>query len=282
MPVRKLFVMNIQTIVSDLNQQGYFSLPKYTDVQRHLTNRLLENWRYFVKQDMNEKLLHAYGGPQGNGYEYRGTEYPDYKETFHLSLPYTLPVGASAVDRSMVDTGKELITAIIPLVQLVGKVMSEASDIKDLDLLMLASPENYVLRLLYYPPDPREIRAESHVDKGITIHLIATASGLQIWWNNVWVNVEELVDSAYGYAGLLGQYYTQCKLKALLHQVVSCEKTKSVGRFSIVVFIDFGDVRYDKPTFGRLQDRFPKGENYTMEFVKLKELFAPANEISLT
>ncbi len=227
-------------------------------------------------------MVYAYDPEKGLGYENRGRDKPDYKETFHLSLSYMEAADESTVAGSMIGISKDLIHSIIPLAEIIGLVMSEASGVPDLDILMTRHPELWTLRLLYYPPDSREIRAESHVDKGITIHLTATAPGLQIWWGNQWIDVPESHNSAYGYAGLLGQYYTKCSLKGLLHQVVSCNEAKKEGRYSIVLFFDFGDVRYDKAVHGRTQERFSGGENYDMTFDEFRKFFAPIEQAKMT
>ncbi len=239
-------------------------------------------WEKFVQQSMCRKMLHVYGGPQGNGYEYRGPETVEYKETLHISLPYQVPAGATGLDQALIGMAKELILALKPVVQLVGCVMSKASGIPDLDALLLARPEDWVLRMINYPADPREIRAEEHPDKGVTIHIAATAEGLQIFWNGKWVDVAEAVNAAYGYMGLLGQYQTQCILKALLHRVRSCTATQTVGRRVLVLFVDASEVRYNKDAYGRAQSRFPDDAHYRMSFDEFSKLFIPKQQLVLT
>ena len=238
----------------------------------------------FFSQPLEQKQLHVFS-PAGYGYEYRGPEDPnEYKETLHVGLDHELPEGASGADRRLVAFSKLLMQSVTPTVELVAKVISAASQ-KDLVDFLVGSLPTATLRILYYPPDisgmKREFLAMEHVDKGLTIHLCETCPGLQVYWKDQWIDVAEIPGSVHGYAGMLGQYYTECGLTALRHRVLPTETSRKEGRYAAVLFLDPGEYRYDKGRWGKTQASFGKGENYGMPFEEFKKYFASKIEATV-
>ena len=75
----------------------------------------------------------------------------------------------------------------------------------------------------------------------------------EIFWDDQWHEAQPTEDSFLVYGGMLAQLYTKGEVKALCHRVVNTTETKRNGRYSIVLFIDFGDRVYDKKKHGRLE-----------------------------
>ncbi len=260
--------------VAHLKQNGYFSLPvadlSFAQKMEHFDSL----WQEFLAQPLEVKQRHAFAND--NGYEYKGPDNPDYKENFHLSLGYELPEASTDIDKAFIAIGKSILRDIVPTVRDVMDVVQEESGIDMFTPAMRAHNE-WILRSLYYPPDipgkRRDFLALPHIDKGMTIHLDETNDGLEIKWDGQWVKVPGRKGYVHGYAGMLGQYHSECHLKALCHQVVSTPVSQQFGRRSHVIFIDHGDVRYNKAKFGSTQTNFPNGENYTMSFEEFKQYF---------
>lgn len=268
----------IQNGVNHLRHNGYFSVEALGSQFAQTMQCYLRYVEDFFTQEKEHKLLHLHSEETGYGYEYRGPEIPnEYKETFHLGLSYEPHTNASDADRRLIGTSKMLLHSLEPTIRLVASVISEASG-KDLTDFLTNSLQSATLRVLYYPPDlpnmQRDFLATEHTDKGFTVHLGETSPGLQVHWNNEWVDVEEKPGTAYGYAGMLGQYYTECALTALRHRVIPTDTSRTKGRYAVVLFLDPGDYRYDKAKYGKTQVAFGKGENYGMPFSEFSKYFA--------
>lgn len=274
--------MDKQTLrgrVAHLAKHGYFSVDalNISAFQQVIQGYLVYAKDYFG-QSMEQKMLHRYSDADGYGYEYRGPEDPnEYKESFHLGLAYEAREGASDEDLRLIAFGKVLMENLRPIVELVAEVISEHSN-KNLVDFLVSSLSSATLRILYYPPDlpgmKRDFLATEHTDKGFTIHLGETSPGLQVHWNDTWIDVTERLGSVYGYAGMLGQYYTECGLTALRHRVVPTDLSRMHGRYALVLFLDPGEYRYDKAVWGKTQVAFGKGENYGMPFSEFMKYFA--------
>ena len=264
--------------VQHLENRGYFAVEAQQAQFAQVAHSILKYAKDFFSQTPEQKALHAHSKTTGLGYEYRGPEDPnEYKETLHLDLGYEPSPGATIEDRRLMGFSKLLIQSLAPTVEFVAQVISIASK-KELVSLITSSLQTATLRFLYYPPDlpdmKREFLATEHVDKGFTIHIGETCSGLQVHWNEEWIDVDEIPGYVHGYAGMLGQFYTECSLTALRHRVVPTPTSRTEGRYAIVLFLDPGDFRYDKARCGRTQDSFGKGENYGMPFAEFKKYFA--------
>ena len=269
-----------QQIIEDvhhLERQGYFAVKVQHSDFAQTVQCFFPYVKAFFAQPMEQKALHKFSS-DGYGYEYRGPENPnEYKETLHVGLEYKLPAGASEADRRLVVFSQLLMQSLLSTVGRVAQVISAASN-KDLVDFLMSSLSTATLRILYYPPDlpgmKRKFLATEHVDKGFTIHPGETCPGLQVYWKGKWRDVAEIPGFVYGYAGLLGQFYTECGLTALRHRVVPTETSRTIGRYALVIFFDPGEYRYDKGVWGPTQAIFGKGENYGMPFEEFKKYFA--------
>lgn len=261
-----------------LQEHGYVQLP-YNESLKKPLGRLMNAWKDFCGQSLSHKL--QYPMTMSGGYESKqkiGQTF-DEKEDFHLSLAYDIwsieKVVITPIDKEFVEAGHDFIREVYDLIMDVGSVFGQDS-MFDLVEEFSKAFERWTIRLLRYPAGVTEHEiAVSHVDKGITVHFAEDAPGLEVFWRNEWKLVEPMHGHILAYSGMLGQYYSECRFPALCHRVVSTPQTFANGRNSIVMFIDFGNVVYDKERFGRTQDVFPQGENYEMPFDQFKQLFAP-------
>lgn len=252
---------------------GYETVPYGLHTQE-LVRSLANAWSAFLRQPLEEKLKLSY--VDGVGYENKGPDDPDYKEDFHITLAYTpdynrnLSVTTALFIKAAHDV-LENQSIVMPLAEL----LTESSDFNFVERMM-ANPERWIVRCLYYPPQQREFLAAEHPDKGpATLHVYDSTPGLQGYWNGSWKALDfKHGEEAVCYPGLLGQYYSKCNVKALPHRVVSTQESRANGRISVVLFADFEtEVRYNKPAFGRTQDVFKNGSNIGMSFEEFETYF---------
>lgn len=264
-----------------LKMYGHTQVKYEEDLKRSLYD-LMRSWRNFCAQGIEHKQ--EFVMTLAGGYESKNKigQTFDQKENFHVSMAYEPSHNnLTEIDTEFIFNSKLTIQAMFKLTLEIAEIFGYGSDF-DLKKLFSEAQENHTLRLLHYPAgNDEKIIAQPHVDKGITIHLLEDAPGLELLWRGVWRAVHPAPGHLLTYSGMLGQYYSQCEFPALCHRVVSTPKTFAYGRNSIVMFIDFGDVVYDKETFGRTQDVFPNGENYNLNFNAFKKYFTSMDKVAL-
>lgn len=254
-----------------LKEHGYVFIPHQID--KEIIKRLISKWIEFHSQPLEHKKTFVFG--ENGGYEYKGPEHPDFKENFHISLNYLennihtyngIDMNFFNIASAFIYENKDLIKEAVNIVTL-----GNLSELQVEEAVM-----NAQLRFLHYPSrDFVEggILAIPHVDKGITIHFTEDAPGFQVLWKGRWINVGQMANHILAYPGLLGQYYSKCEFPALCHRVVNTKETSEKGRNSIVMFIDPGNVTYNKSKYGKTQETFSCGENYNLDFETFKEFF---------
>jgi len=96
-------------------------------------------------------------------------------------------------------------------------------------------PPSCTIRLGYYPAGNAP-KYGPHTDyTGFTL-LNAEKSGLQVWYDNQWVDVPCVADRLVVNAGDLLPIWTNGRFRSALHQVVATEETATADRLSIVFF----------------------------------------------
>jgi len=255
-----------------LKEHGYVQIP-YEKHINYFIKTTMELWKKFHNQELSHKLKFVFG--EEGGYEYKGPTDPDYKENFHISLSYNPDYPwMTNIDRDFICAAQKLIFESMNIALEVAGILDEGTDTFNVPGLTNESQNSWMLRLLHYPPrESKDLLAIPHIDKAVTIHLDEDAPGLQILWKNEWQSVEPMAGHVLAYPGMLGQYYSECEFPALCHRVQATEQTCLKGRNSIVLFVRFGDVVYDKGTFGKTQERFPNGENYDLSFLEFEKFF---------
>lgn len=258
---------SVSTPLEGLLKNGVVHIP-VTPSFLQLTKDLDIAWANFVSQDKRHKDTYVFAN--GMGYEYRGVDARDYKETFHIKAGYQLPRNHSTVDLLFIETAKSILIDSVPIVADFAESLSDIAEC-DMRTFVTAHTDQWLSRSLNYPPRTQQqvaagenVLAARHIDKGLTFHIAETDPGLMIFWNGEWRSVHHIPGFIHGYGGMLAQYYTQCKVKALCHEVLTTPVTEIKGRRSHVLFIDFGNVHYNKHAYGPTQVTFPCGENYNM------------------
>lgn len=253
-----------------LHEHGLIMLPFYEGFDIHIKT-LMDSWRNFCTQDLEHKETFIF--TSNGGYEYKDQSKRDYKENFHISLGYSPEVFQNEIDKKLFLSARMLINESFPLIKDISEIMGEESDF-DLSKLVLDAKNRWTIRLLHYPPhknSKKELLADPHIDKGITVHLTEDREGLEVFWKGKWVVPHMMANHVLTYPGMLAQYYSS--FPALCHRVRALPETLEFGRNSIVMFIDFGDVVYDKKVFGSTQEVFPEGENYKMSSQEFSKFF---------
>lgn len=261
--------------VKDFLENGYFEYPIPPKLAEQFA-RFRKSWQMFYTQPMRHRLIHTFDDYLG-GYEYNGPEKRDHKQIFHITSEYELPKKSSLVDIELVMTGKNLLIPAKKIVSDMIEIMSEAVNV-DLSVMAMGGLKTSSFRLINYPPRPKnfpKIWAAAHIDKGLTSHWDESCSGFEIKWNGEWKKVRHHRNKIMGYFGMLGQFYSKCNFPALNHRVVGTPTSYLKGRDTTVLFSDFGDVRYDKATWGSTQEVFSDCENYDMNFEKFSKYFIP-------
>lgn len=261
-----------ETLALALVGHGLINLPYEPNIDANI-QQLMNSWKKFCSQEQKHKEQFSFGIT--GGYEFKDKNQRDYKENFHISLGYIPPdCNLSEIDRALFLSAKGVINLVTPIVMEIAEIIGSKS-MFDLPKIVQESKEKWTLRLLHYPSRNGKITAASHVDKGITIHLDEDAEGLEVLWNGVWTKAHPMHHHVLAYPGMLGQYYSGSHFPALCHRVETTHEVGRRGRNSIVMFIDFGDVVYDKKTHGPTQDVFPAGENYGVSFDEFSKYFTP-------
>jgi len=264
----------MSNLIDSFKQNGYFQYPMLDFSKK--TDNLAKHWHWFYEQPYLEKSKHFFDDYIG-GYEHKGENSVDFKENFHFSLKYKIPSsGSSSTSITFLKTAEEVLLSSYDWVKQIVTHMDRATGSEMTSLLDI---ERFTLRFLHYfptletPHRKYELLAAPHIDKGITIHLYEDCSGLEILWNGEWIKLNHPHKKALGYFGMLGQLYSQCSFPALCHRVSPTLYSMRHGRYSIVLFIDFGDMVYDKETWGSTQTVFPNGENYNMPIEEFSKYF---------
>lgn len=262
----------MNNLTNSFKQNGYFNYP-ILDLGKSINN-LSKHWHWFYEQPHFEKSRHPFQDYIG-GYEFKGEGSLDYKENFHYSLKYQIPLTGSSINVAFLKSNEQVIRECYDWAKRIVTQMDRASGSNMASLLDI---ERFTLRCLHYFPTfgtqrENDLLAASHIDKGITIHLYEDCSGLEILWNGQWVKVLHDPKKALGYFGMLGQLYSNCTFPALCHRVAPTPYSSRHGRSPIVLFIDFGDQVYDKETWGLTQQVFPNGENYNMPIEEFSKYF---------
>lgn len=247
-------------------------------------------WCAFVLQPMSHKASHiAQHGAAGYEYREAGLSRKETKETFEVNMLYVLPAGSSEIDKAYIDAAQRVLRLSTSMVLSTAENLPPASDSGSFFTMMRARQNFWVVRSIhYFPLQMKQVQGEAlppmavgHADLGHSFHLYESAAGFRTYWNGVWQSLEpqHLVAGrdakALTYGGLLTQYYTECKIKALCHRVDYTEDTELCGRTSHVLFVGFGQAMYDKDTWGSSQSQFPMGENYDLEPSVFKRYFRP-------
>lgn len=261
-----------ETLALALVGHGLINLPYEQNIDANI-QQLMNFWKKFCSQEQEHKVQFSFG--LTGGYEFKDKNQRDYKENFHISLGY-MPADCNLneIDKALFLSAKGVINLVTPIVMEIAEIIGSKS-MFDLPKIVHEAKEKWTIRLIHYPSRNEIITAASHVDKGITIHLDEDAEGLEILWNGVWTTACPMHNHVLAYPGMLVQYYSGSQFPALCHRVKTTREVAKQGRNSIVMFIDFGDVVYDKQTHGPTQDVFPAGENYGMSFEEFSKYFVP-------
>jgi len=266
-----------QQHINAITLNGYFHM-RHNVAYANIFSAFADKWKTFQRQPMAVKARHAF--VNDTGYEYKSASASDFKENFHLTRGYQTPPKATQIDVEFLEYGKSLLDEITPLVQSIAQVISAAGKF-DITSMVMGMKDQWVLRCLrYFPRTMAQIEANEnllavpHADQGLTIRIYEDGAGFEVLWNGEWIAVDPNPNCLMAYPGLVGQYYSDCRLPALCHRVVSNHETELRGRNSIVIFIGFGEVEYDSRN-GRIKDRFAYGENYLMPVHEFKQLFIP-------
>lgn len=258
-----------------LKALGYTTIPYQAPLDSSVV-RVMNGWNAFCEQSLAHKSLFTYS--EIGGYEYKGPESLDYKENFHVSLEYLESIAnkdsiLSGIDKEFFAAANEFLRTCEPLVRSVTDIMDDASGAQIQALAMEDPISNWTLRLLHYPKRKSTegaFLAAPHPDKaGLTIHLAEDMAGLEVLWNGEWHEAHPAKGEALAYPGILTQYHSEGAITALCHRVRSVPNITECGRHSIVLFVDFGNMVYDKEKFGNTQTQFPNGENYGMPHEEL-------------
>lgn len=267
-------------VIKQFKDNGYFTYP-FPENLNSDCRYLASLWKHFCQLSIEQKKQYAFFESIG-GYEFKDKDSLDFKENFHFSLK-----GYQHYKEAILNPG----TASLLFMQAektirdsfvyVEKMFEIFDQLSGVNMTSMLDINRFTLRFLHYFPriearKPSDFLAAPHVDKGMTIHLFETTSGLEVLWDGAWRKAVHDPGKVLGYFGLLGQYYSKSKFPALCHRVAPTPITMKHGRSSIVLFVDFGDVVYDKETWGSTQKVFSSGENYNMPIKEFSKYFKKA------
>jgi len=274
----KLIRMNKNELSEMLLRDG-FAKVQYPASLRLAVSNFVKAWKGFVGQSLEHKMQISFLG--NGGYENKDpkidSKLVDFKEDFHINRSYDFPTDfkQTAEDATFLAAGHTLFNEIRPVSHLIAEMLSEVTGV-DFVKLAVEKEDGWVIRALWYPPQENNILAAYHPDKsGHTVHLFDSVPGFERFWEGEWKSMSFPETEAVFFPGMLGQYYSECKVKALAHRVVSSPESRSKGRVSIVLFTDYanGLMKYDKDKWGPTQQLLAPGQNYTMPFEEFNKYF---------
>ncbi len=275
--------MNRNELSQMLLRDG-FAKVQYPASLRLAVRNFVQAWRGFVSQPLEHKMQLLF--LNNGGYENKDPKINpnllDFKEDFHITRSYDFPKDfkQTAEDATFLATGHNLFNEIRPVSLVIAEMLSEITSI-DFVKLAIEKEDGWVIRALWYPPQENNILAAYHPDKaGHTIHLFDSVPGFERFWEGEWKSMSFPETEAVFFPGMLGQYYSECKVKALAHRVVSSPESRKKGRESIVLFTDYttGNMKYDKDTWGPTQKLLIPGQNYEMPFSEFQKYFTVKKE----
>jgi isopenicillin N synthase-like dioxygenase len=177
----------------------------------------------------------------------KGNKKKDYKEFYHITREYSAEVRARynyveniwPSNDGFKPAMQNLIVALDKHVAIIEQAISESIGEKPDFISNMTQNGDYLLRSIYYPPNPPadSIWAAAHTDIDLfTILPRSTASGLQLQRSDgSWINVVVPDNAFIINAGDMLQNLTNGVYKSAVHRVVSQEQ--GVERYSIVAFI---------------------------------------------
>lgn len=262
--------------LKNLQKNGYITLPIEEQVRMDI-QKALDAWKEFCRLPKEAKGSYIFS--QGVGYESSVPGRVDTKETFQLTHPYGVEKFSAAhhftfAEQNFFDLALYLLTLLEYDVSKIAEAMGAS---EELQKAIYRDKYRWKMRFLHYPSRTYQegsLIAAPHTDKaGFTIHLTEDMEGLEIFWNDRWNPIGTDTTNIIAYPGMTMQYHTQGIAKGICHQVRMMPEIAHRSRYSIVLFIDFGNIHYDKATWGNTQKVFPCGENYKMPFEEYKKYF---------
>lgn len=271
--------------IHDLKTKGFVSVT-YPLNLRNAVTKTIESWKSFCELPLDLKRGLPYSNnADGVGYELKdgvGNK-ADRKENFDVALS-----GRNWLEKNIssikdpaivrfVDDATELIRIIKPAIMdfalQAEKIFSLPGFTKEVE----ESTGGFFLRFIHYSGDRRigQETAAAHVDQsGFTLHLFESHRGLQcLTYDKKWMDMPVSEGKTVIIPAMQMQLRSKGELRALAHRVVANEETAKSGRYSAVCFIQLKNTpRYDKDTYGRLQEKTP-GFNYSMPVEKFARLF---------
>lgn len=246
-------------------KRGYLLLEREVRLSRliHLATR---SWIKFCNLPLGIKGQIPYiGDSHGIGFEFKGPT----KQNFDISTLINVNHLLSRVRYCGVTA--DFIRNSLALGKMMGVVVEDLLETLELEIL---SYTHFVRFLHYFPNTDNCMLASPHIDKGgLTIHLYESSGGFQFLpfvgedWIDLSASKKIMVTPS-----MQAQYVTLGKYKALCHRVVSTGTSQKEGRFSIVCFVVFDGLQYDKETHGPLNE-FQPGFNYRMRHEEFCRFF---------
>ncbi len=242
---------------------------------KEATQKSQDAWADFCDQPLDAKLKFTF--ENGCGYEYKGPEHLDHKENFHVRLDYDIShiENLTDVDVRFINAAKDVLRMRDPIEEFV-RLMEESSE-TDFTSLIMENSDLWVLRFLHYFPSEKQALAAEHIDKGgSTLHIYESEGGFEyLDWNGDWKSMSFNHDEAVVFPSMQAQFHSEGMLRALWHRVKPTETSKTKGRYSIVLFLDYNSPwKYDKGRWGATQKAFAAaGCTYTMNHEEFKKYF---------
>lgn len=269
--------------IQDLKTRGLVSIPYPIEI-RPVIERSIKSWIDFCTLDVGIKNKFTYIDDIGFEIKEEKGETKDLKENFHVRISGLSRLQAIAREVNanesfeFIESVEELANAIEPTVLDFAEELGREFGIENARQEVLDNKLNWTVRFLHYFGDRNDgdVTASPHIDKGAyTLHLFETDKGLEYLDKETrrWLDMPVGKDETVIITGSRMQNLSKNNIKALCHRVVANKNTKTIGRYSAVLFVNFEhSPLFNKDKFGRLQE-FPPGFNYDMPFEEFGKMF---------
>ncbi len=247
----------IDALMEGFQYFGFIVLKDHA-VSRDILRRAYAQSKAFFDLPVEEKLGYARGGDGQRGYTPFGKEHAktskvgDLKEFWHVGREF--PEGSPLADlyppnvwpaqpADFRATFIELYDALEDAGFALLKALAPSLGVADDYFAGMATNGNSILRLLHYPPipkdaDPNAVRAAAHEDINlITILVAAEGGGLELLdRNGKWLAIDTAPENLIVDAGDMLARVTNDRIPATTHRVVN-PKGPNVSRYSMPFFM---------------------------------------------
>ncbi|KAH7844219.1 hypothetical protein Vadar_025610 [Vaccinium darrowii] len=211
------------------NEWGFFQVVNH-GIPLNVLDEMIDGVRRFHEQDPEMKKSMYTRDPKkrvrfGSNYDLYASKSANWRDTLSISLPASDQLDPDEIPITCRATTIEYIKYVTNLGNTLFELLSEALELKHDHLNTLECGKSRALVCHYYPacPEPElTLGFSKHTDPVfLTVLLQDQLGGLQVMFNNQWVNVQPISGGLVVNIGDLLQVISNDKFKSVVHRAVA-------------------------------------------------------------